>query len=112
MFPPHNQNTGGVCNQTNRLNLYYISSGLVTFLKVTDAPLQVSGIFDLTFTFKFMNFSFQIFLLFFMKCLLSSRLTLFIDYLHCFVLDSATTAFKNRENYTKPWFMLLQFIQI
>ena len=35
----------GVCNQITLLILYYISSRLVTLLKVTDAPMQVSDIF-------------------------------------------------------------------
>ena len=68
----------GVCKQIILLILYYISSRLVTLLKVIDAPIEVSFIFYLTVNFKFLNFSFQIFLLlFFLKCLLASRLTLF-----------------------------------
>jgi len=39
---------------------------MLTFLKVTDAPIQVPNIFYHTFSFKFLNFSFQIFLLFVM----------------------------------------------
>jgi len=62
MVPPPNQNTVGVCNQITLLILYIISSRLVTLLKVTDAPLQVSDIFYLTVGFKFIKFSFQIFL--------------------------------------------------
>ena len=62
--PPLSQSNVGVCNQATLLVLYYIISGLVTLLKVTDAPLQVSDIIDLTVCFKFINFSFLIFLLF------------------------------------------------
>ena len=65
MVPPPSQNTVGVCNQITFLILYYISSRLVTHLKVIDAPIQVPYIFYRTLSFKFINFSFQIFLLFF-----------------------------------------------
>jgi hypothetical protein len=65
MFPPLNQNTVEICNQNTLLILYDIGSGLVTFLKVTDDPLKVSDIFDLTFSFKFISFTLHIFLLFF-----------------------------------------------
>jgi hypothetical protein len=41
-----------------------ISSSLVTLLKITDAHPQVSDIFDITLCFKFIKFSFQLFLLF------------------------------------------------
>jgi hypothetical protein len=44
--------------------LYYINSELVTLLKVIEAPIQVPDIFYLTVSFKFINFSFQTFLLF------------------------------------------------
>ena len=54
----------GVFNQITLLVLYYISSRLVTFLKVIDSPIQVSDIFYLTVSFKFINFCFQVFLLF------------------------------------------------
>jgi hypothetical protein len=64
MAPPPCKNTVGVCNQITLLILSYISSRLVTLLKVNDAPIQVPDIFDLTVSFKFINFSFQIFLLF------------------------------------------------
>ena len=72
----NSQNTVGVCNQISLLLLYYINSRLVTFLKFIDAPIQVPNIFYLTVSFKFLNFSFQICLLLFLKCLLASRLTL------------------------------------
>ena len=66
MFPPPTQNTMGGCNQIALLILYYISSRLVIFLKVIDAPIrvQVPNIFALTVSFKFFNFSCQILLLF------------------------------------------------
>ena len=63
MVPPPIQNTVGICNQITLLILYYISSGLLTLFKVTDAPTQVSDIFDLTVCFKLINFSFQMYLL-------------------------------------------------
>jgi len=64
MVHPPSQKTVGVCNQINLLIIYYISFGLVTLHKVNDAPIQVSDILDLTVSFKFINFSLQIFLLF------------------------------------------------
>jgi len=36
----------------------------LSWVKVTDAPILVLNIFDLTVSFEFLNFSFQIFLLF------------------------------------------------
>ena len=63
IFPSPSQNTVAVCNQMTVLVLYYISSRLVTLLKVTDAPTQVSNIFYLTVCFKVPKFSFQISLL-------------------------------------------------
>jgi len=59
IVPPPSQKTVGVCNQITLLILYYTSSQLVTLLKVTDAPVEVPGIFDLTVSFKFLKFSFQ-----------------------------------------------------
>ena len=64
IVPPPSQNTVAVCNQINFLTLYYISSRLFTFLKGTDAPIQAPNIFYLAVCFKFLNFSFQILLLF------------------------------------------------
>ena len=61
MIPPPSQNTVGVCNHITLLILYYISSRLVSLLKVTDAPVQAPNIFYLTISFKF-NFSVQLFL--------------------------------------------------
>jgi len=53
MFPPPSQNTVGICDQITLLILYYISSRLVTLLKVNDAPLQVANTIYLTISFKF-----------------------------------------------------------
>jgi len=54
----------GVGNQITFLILYYIISSLVPLLQVIDAPIQVPNIFYLTVSFKFLNFSFQICLIF------------------------------------------------
>jgi hypothetical protein len=59
MFSPPTQNTIEVCNQITLFILYYISSGLVT-----DVLITFSDIFYFTDSFKFINFSFQVFLLF------------------------------------------------
>jgi hypothetical protein len=64
IVPSPSQNTVGVYNQITFVILHSISSRLVTLLKVTDAPIQVPNIFYLTVSFKFLDFSFQIFLLF------------------------------------------------
>jgi hypothetical protein len=63
MILPHNQNTVAVCNQIP-LILYYICSQLVTLLKIIDAHIQASDICDLIDALKFINCSFQIFLIF------------------------------------------------
>jgi hypothetical protein len=47
------------------LILYSISSKLATLLKHIDVPTQVSDIFNLSVSFKIIDFSFEIFLLFF-----------------------------------------------
>ena len=62
LLPRHN--TVGVCNQISFLVLYYNSSRLVPLLEVINAPIQVPDIVDLTVTFQFLDFSFQICLLF------------------------------------------------
>ena len=54
----------GVCNQISFLVLYYNSSRLLPLLEVINAPIQVPDIVDLTVSFKFLNFSSQICLLF------------------------------------------------
>jgi len=72
MLPPPSQNTVEVCKQITLLFLYYISSRLLTSLKAIDAPKQFPNTFYLTVSFKFLNFRFQLSLLFFfLKCLLS-----------------------------------------
>ena len=65
MVPPSSKNTMGVSYQITLIILYYTSSRLVTLLKVTDAPIQVSDILGLTISLKFINFSFKLLLLFF-----------------------------------------------
>ena len=78
MIPPPIQTTEGVCNQFPLLIIYYTSSRLLTLLKVTDTPTQVSDILVLTVSFKFSNFSFHIYIFFlFLKCLLASGITQF-----------------------------------
>ena len=52
MVPLTSQTTVAVCNRITLLILYYITSNLATFLKVTDAPIQVPDIFDLSVSFK------------------------------------------------------------
>jgi hypothetical protein len=54
----------GSGTQITFLILYYISSRLLTLLEVIDALIQVPDIVDLTASFMFLNFSFQICLLF------------------------------------------------
>jgi len=58
MFPPPSQNTVGVYNQTTLLIPYYISYRLTGLLKIIYAPIQVTNIFYLNVSFKFLNFSF------------------------------------------------------
>jgi hypothetical protein len=91
IVPPPNQNTVGVCKQITFLILDYINSMLITLLKDIDASIQVPNTLDPTVSFKFLNFNFQICLLFILKCLLTSRLALFRlsallwlgSYIHC-----------------------------
>ena len=64
IIPPPIHNTVVVCNQVAFLILNYITSRLVPLLKVFDAPIQLHNILDLTVSFKFLNFSSQICLLF------------------------------------------------
>ena len=76
MVPPPSQNSVGVCNQITLLILYYISSRLVILLKITDAPKQVSDIFNLLLSSSsILAFRYSFFL--FLKCPVASRLTLF-----------------------------------
>jgi len=51
MFPPPNQNTVGNSNHITHLITYYISSIVVTLLKVIDALIQVSDILGFTVSF-------------------------------------------------------------
>ena len=44
IVPPPSHNTVGVCNQITIHILYYISSRMVTILKVIDAPVKVPDI--------------------------------------------------------------------
>jgi hypothetical protein len=64
IVPPSRHNTVGVCNHITFLILYYNSSRLATLPEVINAPIEVPDIVNLTVTFKFLNFSFQICLLF------------------------------------------------
>jgi hypothetical protein len=52
MVPPLNQSTVAICYQITLLILYSVNSRLVTLLKIIDATLQVSDIFDLTVGFR------------------------------------------------------------
>ena len=81
MVPPPSQTTVCVCvcvrvrvRVSSNPASHHISSRLVTLLKVTDTPIQFSDIFDISVSFQFVNFSIQIVLPFFLKCLLASRL--------------------------------------
>jgi hypothetical protein len=60
---PHH-NAVGVCNQVTFLILYYHCSRLLPLLEIINAPIQVPDIDDLTVSFQFLSFSFQICLLF------------------------------------------------
>ena len=64
MVPPASQKTVGVSNQITLLIIYYISSRLLARLKVAVVPILDFYIFYLTVSCNFINFSFQIFLLF------------------------------------------------
>ena len=91
VVPPPSQNTVAVWKETTLLILYYISSRLVTLLKVTDAPIQVPNVFKLNVSFKFLNFGFQIYLLFvpemsasFMSYVVKiTQFTVFVAYIDC-----------------------------
>src|SRR5215469_5778896 len=118
IVPPPRHNTVGVCNQISFLVLYYNSSSLVPLLEIINAPIQVPDILNLTVSFEFLNFSFQICLLFVPK--MSASFTSYIVQiiyialawipypLHFSLLPMI------QEIYTfliKPWFMLLPFLQ-
>jgi len=77
MVPPSAQNTVGVCNWITLLILYYISSRLVTILKVTDALYMflIFLVLLLVSSSSILAFRHSFFL--FLKCLLFSHLTVF-----------------------------------
>ena len=78
MVPLPSQSAVVVCNLILLLSLHYTSYRLVTLLKIMDAPVKVAvDVLDLTVSFKFINFSFQIFLLFVPEMSSGSVLTLF-----------------------------------
>ena len=77
IVPPRSQNTVEVCNKISLLILYYITSGLVTLLKVTDVRIKVPNIFYLTVNSSSSISAFRYASFFFLKCLQASRLTLF-----------------------------------
>jgi len=64
IVPTLSLNSAGLYNQITHLTIYCISSRLVTILKVTVIPMQVSDIFYFTVSFKYINFCLEIFLLF------------------------------------------------
>jgi len=64
MLPPPSQNTLEASNQITVLILCDISHKLVNLLKVTYVPIQVSDIFEINVSFKFIDLSFQTLLLF------------------------------------------------
>ena len=64
MILPPSQNTVEVCNQITLLILNSISCRMLTLLKVIDATKKLFDSFYLTVSFKFINISFHIFLLF------------------------------------------------
>src|SRR5215469_4110716 len=76
IVPPPRHNTVGVCNQISFLVLYYNISRLVSLLEVINAPIQVPDILNLTVIFEFLNFSFQICLLFVPK--MSASITSYV----------------------------------
>ena len=55
IVPPPSHNTVVACNQLALLILYYISSRLVTLLKVNEAPIQDSDILHLALIFQFIT---------------------------------------------------------
>ena len=68
MFLPRSQKIVAISNQITLLNLHYSSCRVVTLFKITDDSIQVSDICELSVSFKIINCSFKIFLLFFLKC--------------------------------------------
>jgi len=64
MVLPPRQYAVGACKQITSPIFSYIRSRVVTFVTITDAPIQVPRIFYLTVNFMFLHFRFLIFLLF------------------------------------------------
>src|SRR5215469_2117433 len=85
IVPPPRHNTVGVCNEISFLVLYYNSSRLVPLLEIINVPIQVPDILNLTVSFEFLNFSFQICLLFVPK--MSASITSYI--VHIIYIASA-----------------------
>jgi hypothetical protein len=76
-------------NNLQKIYLQCITSRMVPLLKVFDVPIQVRNVLSLTVDFKFLNFSSIYTFILFLKCLLTSCLTLF----RLFGLDPVSTAF-------------------
>ena len=87
--------TCGNLKPNHTLILYYISSRLLALLNVIDAPIQVPKNLDLTVFIKFLNFSFEKFLLFMpeISAYVVYNVLHCLDYLHCVGFDPVTTAF-------------------
>jgi hypothetical protein len=90
MVPPPIENTVDFYNQ---ITLYYISSILVTLLKIIDARIQISDTFYLLLVSSSPILSFKY--SFFFVPEMSSKFAFLhcVDYLHCLGLDQVTTAF-------------------
>ena len=72
------------------LIFYCISSRLATLLKIIDVPIKVSDLFDLTVSFKFLNFSSQIFPFFFVPKMSASFMSYIVELSTLFWLGSCT----------------------
>jgi hypothetical protein len=70
--------------------LHYVTSRLVTLLKLIYSSTKVSDVLVLTVHWKFINFVFKIFLLFIPE--MPAGFTYCSDYPHLFHLDPVTTA--------------------
>jgi len=77
MVPSLNKNNVEVCNQITLVIPYYISSRLVTLLKITGVPIQVSEIFFLLLVSRSSILAVTYFFFLSQKCILASHLTLF-----------------------------------
>jgi len=106
MVPPPSQNTVGICNQITLLVFYYVSFRLGTLLKITDAPIQVSDIFYLALSFRFISFGFQTFLLF-----VPEMSTCFTSYIVQIILHCLVTFLKwNVLDVIQMFFILTMFV--